>query len=302
MNDIKQRALRALFDRYFSWRLEEMVAPRYPVVLDYPIAPRPRYGEGAPPHPELVRMLAQGDARYAAALAGLNPFRAALARIPDRQDGAEPGWDNGYFSGMDAIALYGLIAARRPARLLEVGSGNSTRFARRAIRDHGLDTRITSIDPAPRADIDLLCDEVVRAGFETADPALAGTLAPGDFLFIDNSHRVFQNSDATVFFLEWLPRLATGVIVHIHDIFLPYDYPGAWVKRHYSEQYLLATWLLGGAAGLEILLPVAYVDRHASLGAQCAAQWDQPPFSVGIARTRGLTGGYAGTSFWLRKT
>src|SRR5260370_713340 len=79
---------------------------------------------------------------------------------------------NIYFSALDAIALYGLLGLRKPSRYLEVGSGNSTMFARRAIRDLGLGTQITSIDPQPRAEIDALCDRVVRTRLEEFDLAL----------------------------------------------------------------------------------------------------------------------------------
>ena len=92
-------------------------------------------------------------------------------------------------------------------------------------------TKITSIDPYPRAEIDRLSQVIVRKPFESlkADQTLAD-LEAGDMLFIDNSHRVLPNSDATVFFLEWLPKLADGVIVQIHDIYLPWDYPPKHVR------------------------------------------------------------------------
>jgi hypothetical protein len=77
----------------------------------------------------------------------------------------------------------------------------------------------------------------------------------GDILFFDGSHRTFTNSDVTVFFLETLPRLPPGVIVHIHDIFLPADYPPEWNKRMFSEQYILAAMLLGKAPAFRTLLP-----------------------------------------------
>ena len=67
---------------------------------------------------------------------------------------ATPTWENGWFPALDAVTLYGLVATRNPRWYVEVGSGNSTRFVRRAIRDHGLRTRILSIDPGPRAEID----------------------------------------------------------------------------------------------------------------------------------------------------
>ena len=85
------------------------------------------------------------------------------------------------FSSMDAVALYGMSSEFRPQRFVEVGSGYSTKFARRAIHDHSLRTRITSIDPAPRAEIDKLCDCVIRRPLEELDLSVFDELEPGIF-------------------------------------------------------------------------------------------------------------------------
>ena len=117
------------------------------------------------------------------------------------------------------------------------GSGDAAKFARRAIQDHGLPTYLTSIDPQPRASIDRSCDRVVRSPLEEVDQQFA-ELQAGDFLFIDSSHRTFTNSDVTILFMNLLPRLRDGVVVHLHDIFWPFDYPPEWNDRYSSEQYL----------------------------------------------------------------
>ena len=138
-----------------------------------------------------------------------------------------------YFSSLDAVALYSMLFEFRPKRFVEVVSGCSAKFARRAIDDHSLQSRITSIDPAPRAEIDRLCDSVIRRPLEELDLSIFDDLEPGDFLFIDSSHRTFSNSDVTVVFMDVLPRLRTGVIVHFHDIFWPYDYLPEWADQYY---------------------------------------------------------------------
>ena len=144
------------------------------------------------------------------------------------------------FAPFDSAALYTLVGHYEPRIYLEIGSGITTGFARRPIRDHGLNTRIVSIDPQPRAAIDAICDEVIRDGLETCDLTLFDALEPGDILFLDGSHRVFMNSDVTVFMIDVLPRLKTGVVVHVHDITLPWDYPGMFVNWALSEAYILA--------------------------------------------------------------
>ncbi len=191
-------------------------------------------------------------------------FMSNLKSIPIEQpaDNTEPFWGNPYFSPFDSLILYSLIAQKNPAIYMEIGSGNSTKYVRRAIKDHQLDTKIISIDPYPRAEIDSICDENIRMRAEAVPIEKFLTLKCGDILFIDNSHRSFQNSDVTVFFTEILPNLKAGVIYGIHDIFLPCDYPETWTMRFYNEQYLLMSYLLGGAGGDEILFPVAYMSHN----------------------------------------
>ena len=182
---------------------------------------------------------------------------------------------NEWFPAFDAVSLYGFIATRQPRRLIEIGSGNSTLFARRAIVDHRLATRIVSIDPAPRAEVDAICDEVLRCPLEEMPLGFFEGVSDGDMVFFDGSHRALQNSDATVFFTEILPMLPVGTLVGVHDIALPFDYPAAWLNRWYSEQYLLACWLLGGEH-LRVELPVGYASHSPSLHATLRPLWDDP--------------------------
>jgi predicted O-methyltransferase YrrM len=146
---------------------------------------------------------------------------------------------NNWFPPFDGASLYGLIAERSPRRYIEIGSGMSTRFARQAINDLNLQTRITSIDPHPRADIDRLCDEVVRSRMEEVSREFWEGIGPEDLIFVDNSHRSFPNPDVTVFFSEVMPAFRPGTTWGMHDIFLPWDYPDEWRHRFYNEQYLL---------------------------------------------------------------
>ncbi len=205
----------------------------------------------------------------------------------------DPEWDTVWLPAFDAIMLYSLVAEGRPALYVEVGSGTSTKFVRRAIQDGGLSTRIVSVDPQPRAEVDTLCDEVIRQRIEDVDlAALVGRLQAGDVVFVDNSHRAFQNSDATVCLVELLPALPAGVAFGVHDICLPYDYGSWFLDFFYSEQYLLAAYLLGGAAGDQILMPTYYAYRSPEYGPLLARAMALP--AIPVAR-RG------GSSFWLLK-
>ena len=274
--------------------MNDNVEPHWKVMLDHPVRPIFRWGYGRPAHPELYSLIAGGRSRYKEMLESCMKWSDAFDAIsPTYASETEPYWGCGWMSPLELMALYSLVASNRPKRYVEVGSGCSTTFARRAIQDNKLDTRIISIDPEPRAGIDAICDEVKRVPLEELDLTLFEQVSAGDVVFIDGSHRSFTNSDATVAVLEVLPRLKPGVIVGFDDIYLPDDYPPDWWTRFYSEQYLLAAWLLGGCHGLEIILPIAFALKDPELGAVVKQLLDRPTFT-------GL--GKFGNSFWMRKT
>ena len=244
-------------------------------IEDPPVA-GPRWGHGRPPHARLVETLGAHEEAYRRNLDLLAGLRDDLARIdPGPADGPEPSWRNRWLPALDAAAIYGFVRTRAPARYLEVGSGMSTRFAARAIRDGALSTRIMSIDPHPRSDVEELCERSIRRPLETLDLGVFDELGAGDVLFVDGSHRALTNSDATVFFLDVLPSLRPGVLVGIHDILLPDDYLPEWAELHWSEQYLMAAWLLGGGEGLELQLASHYVTAHSDLHTILDPLWDE---------------------------
>jgi hypothetical protein len=242
-------------------RVHEQVRRGDPaLILEYTLDLRPRWTSG---HPNrfLDELIATGRVQYQSALRSFVEYRADYERIPmTASDAKTPSWTNGWIAPLDSSSLYGFLARQNPSQYIEVGSGTTTKFARRAIEDHGLRTRIVSIDPHPRHEIDLLCDEVVRRRLEDVDPKFWNRVDSETVLFVDGSHRCLTNSDVTVFFLDVLPGVAPGCLIGIHDIWLPYDYPEDFAVRLYSEQYMLGALLVGDAGRkLEIVLPTAYV-------------------------------------------
>lgn len=192
--------------------------------------------------------------RLAAVKTGFNPRSFPNSDL----DGITPYFPNGFFGPMDSVVLSGMLATCKPRRYVEIGSGNSTRVARWTINEHQLATTITCIDPEPRKAIDRLADEIVPQGLlQTSTDALA-TLAENDILFFDGSHLAFSGTDCQRFFLEILPALPVGVYVHVHDIFLPDDYPPRITNRFYNEQQLVAAFLYGNR-DFEVVLPVHYL-------------------------------------------
>ena len=264
------------------------------LTIDYPINPVPRWGYGKPPHPQLYEIINRKRDIFKYHLMSFLKFKDNFHQIPKNssdEKSTEPNWINNFLPGLDSIALYGFLCNLNSETYIEIGSGNSTKFARKAIKDHNLKTKITSIDPYPRNEIDLICDNCIRTPLETLDLEFFSELNDGDILFVDNSHRLFTNSDVSVVFLEVLPILSTGVFVQFHDIFLPYDYPSQWNSRYYSEQYMLAAYLLAKGDLFEIVLPNSFISNDAELSGIMTPIWTDQYFNN--VETHG-------GSFWIK--
>ena len=214
---------------------------------------------------QLAEWFAHDVPRYRNLLSAIRERAAEMAIGVDYEFGPEtlprPAWVGTAYGMLDALFLMHFVQTLKPRTFLEIGSGISTAFARHAADAVSHDMKIVSIDPEPRAAIDAICDEVIRAPLEGCDTSVFERLEPNDIVFLDGSHRSFMNSDVTVFFIEVLPRLKPGVVVHIHDISLPYDYP-PWAKNWYwNEQYMLAVYLMGHMKRVSVLAPTAYISK-----------------------------------------
>jgi len=215
-------------------------------------------------------------------LAWIEDLAEDLERI-----GAEPPpaprWHQDWFPRLDAAAAYAIVRMTRPRRIVEVGSGHSTRFLARAVRDGSLGTQITAVDPQPRASIRGLALDWRAHPVQAADPALFGSLEASDILFIDSSHQAKPGSDVEFLLGEALPRLAKGVRIHFHDIFLPDDYPDTWAWRRYNEQQAVAALLADGYAA-------EFSSHQAASGSL-----------TGVLARLPLAPGAKESSLWLRK-
>lgn len=172
-------------------------------------------------------------------------------------------FNNGMFDGVDALVLYCMVRHFRPKMIIEVGSGYSTFVSAKAsLRNRN--TKLMCIEPYP--------NETLKQGFpgltelitkkvEDIDLDFFSRLESGDILFIDTSHVIKIGGDVNFLYLEVIPRLKKGVIVHIHDIFFPKEYPKSWVLdeyRFWTEQYLLQAFLAFNTA-FEILFCNSYM-------------------------------------------
>ena len=279
-------------------QLFKALSPRFQTVnLEYKVNPKPRFGHGQPPHGQLLKIVEKNRKGYELVIQKILSHKKEIQSIKRRGEETnenEPVWNNDFLPGLDIAALFSLIREYKPKNYIEIGSGNSTLVSKKAI-DHELDTKITSIDPYPRASIDSLADKVIRQPIEDLDNLsfIHDELEANDILFIDNSHRCLPNSDVTVCFLEILPKLKSGVIVHVHDIYIPFDYPQFMCDRFYSEQYMLASFLLANPEKYQVLFPNYFVSEDEALKEQLAPLWDHANMK-GVERHGG--------SFWIKIT
>lgn len=272
-----------------------IINPSYQkLFLEYKVDFIPRYGHGKPPHNLLYNIISRNRENYSALLDRMLSHTETFHSIKDSKEEKDPlkiSFNNGYFPALDIFSLYTMLEVYRPERYIEIGSGNSTKVAFKAKSELSLKTEISSIDPMPRASIDQLADKVIRKPFEDIDHSFLNQLKANDILFIDNSHRILPNSDSMVFFMEIFPMLPPGVIVHIHDIYLPYDYPQFMSDRYYSEQYGLAMYLMANPDKYETLLPCFFISEDKQLSTKIDSLFNHPALQTGERH---------GGSYWLR--
>ncbi len=223
--------------------------------------------------------------RFRDFLAEMDGNELFFKRIDRSETG--PTFDSRFLSALDACVVYTGISSFKPKRVLEVGSGNTTHFITRAIDDHGLDTQVTCIDPHPRREIAELDVTFERRVLEPSDVERIADLEAGDVLFIDSSHFMQQGFDVDILFNRGFPALRKGVIVHVHDVFLPYGYPTGWEWLRFNEQLALVGWVVSGY--FDTLFATQYVWRDMSDELNNVCRSIRP----------GLRGD--GGSLWLRK-
>jgi hypothetical protein len=204
-------------------------------------------------------------------------------------------WDNVLYGPVESEILHAMVRRSKPRRIVELGSGFTSLIIAAACRlnaSQGPRPRYACFDPFPR--------DFVRNGIGGMDSleAVGATEVPqdefdalddGDILFIDTTHTVKIGSDVNRLMLEVLPTLRPGVLVHVHDIFLPYEYPRGFFESqcYWQEQYLLQA-LLAENPNFEVLLPAAAVARERPDLISALMPWHQPPFGPG--------------AFWIRRT
>ncbi len=179
-------------------------------------------------------------------------FSKELENIPQEKPKAlQFYFNNGQFGAGDAEYWYQLIRLKRPRKIFEVGSGNSTLMAIKAIRtnqkeDPDYKCKHVCIEPYERPWLEETGVSVIRKTIEDVEVTFFSELDENDILFIDSSHIIRPEGDVLFEYLNLLPTLNKGVIVHVHDIFSPRNYLNQWLVdevRFWNEQYLLEAFL-----------------------------------------------------------
>lgn len=246
------------------------------------------------------RALGALDLNVGVQLEQLKKFTYAheLLRIPEA--GAGTGnfyYLNEYFGPGDAEYLYSMVRFFKPARMIEIGSGFSTLIAGKAMEanakdDESYTCEYTCIEPYESGWLEEAGFRVLRQRVEDVDIGLFQSLRAGDFLFIDSSHVIRPQGDVLYEFLEVLPALHSGVVVHVHDIFTPKDYPDKWIReetRFWNEQYLLEAFLSFNGK-FEVIGALNFLKHHypGELSAACPILKKHMPSAEPA-------------SFWMRK-
>lgn len=201
--------------------------------------------------------------------------------------------NNGFFESVDGEILYCMIRHFKPRRIFEIGSGNSTYLSAQAVRENGRPCELVAFEPHPETALRAGVPEpsrLVRTKVQDVPVQEFERLEENDILFIDSSHVLTIGSDVQVEILEILPRLKKGVLVHLHDVFIPSEYPKSWVLENHlfwTEQYLLQAFLTFNNA-FEVLWAASYMHlKHPDVLEQHFSSYQRQDRWPG--------------SFWMRK-
>jgi predicted O-methyltransferase YrrM len=224
-------------------------------------------------------------------------------------------YNNGFFETIDAEIAYCLVRHYKPRRIVEVGGGYSSRVMAAALdmnlKLDGVRAELVTIDPYPdRFPQKALSDRVhlITQNIQDVDLDIFLTLQSGDFLFLDSSHVVGIGSDVVREYLEIVPRVAAGVLIHAHDIFIPGDYPREAVLHNlafWSEQYLLQALLMFNH-DFEVLWGSSYMQSRAHTALERAfPHWQHSYRNMPKGKRRFLPTRDGErvwpSSFWMRK-
>ena len=168
-----------------------------------------------------------------------------------REMGGHPGYysNNDQYGEGDAFVLSGILSLVQPRRIIEVGAGFSTAVMYETLPKLNNLESITIIEPYPERLHSLIelneSMTLIPGLLQDVNRSIFEQLEENDVLFIDSSHVAKSGSDVMLYLFEIFPILKSGVWVHIHDMFWPFEYPKNWIAegRSWNELYMLSAWL-----------------------------------------------------------
>lgn len=225
---------------------------------------------------------------------------AAWNSLANRSSASKPNLfalGNDYFDCVDAEILFAMVRRFKPRRIYEIGSGYSTLLAKEAVQENRKQNSAyvcehVAIDPFPADFLNMGndCLKLVPERIQDIPLRMFEDLKKNDILFVDSSHILAIGSDVRFAYLEILPRLNPGVLVHLHDIFLPAEYPKEWVLGHHrfwNEQYIFQAFLTYNSE-FEVLWAGHYMHlNHPDLLREKIPSYRYPTYNP--------------TSFWIRR-
>lgn len=256
-------ARRYLFNLFQRFGLHITGDHFYEIIPDTRLVAR-QYSDAPRPLPGIDWQFAACEARSLRLLKAYGPeFKKHSTRFGFREV-------NSYFRGVDALMLYVTLRELRPERVVEIGQGFSTRLTLAALEQNALETgtrpSFTSVDPHQRfdganvpANVSL---ELIQSQLQDVD--IKPLMENCGMLFVDSSHVYKFGSDVAFELTTLYPQLPPNTLLHIHDIFSPFDYPRDWMvdaKRFWNEQYALECFLMFNSA-FEVFLPVHSLLRQ----------------------------------------
>jgi len=213
-------------------------------------------------------------------------------------------YNNNFYESGDAEMLYSMVRHFKPKKVIEIGCGYSTRLIKCALdknRQEGVTAEQICIEPYEVPWLEQVgVDKVIRSKVEDIEMSLFDELEENCLLFIDSSHTLRTGGDVYIEYLHILPRLQKGVIIHIHDVFLPFDYPKQWVvshRRFWTEQYLVQAFLAFNPE-FEILAALRYLASYhfEEFAAVCPVFARQPERRMAHEAVT-----VSPSSFWIRR-
>ena len=255
INNIRKRVLGTDLDRIEIFELAEKHDIHVtPVHFYHPIPDIQNINEEVYDHVKNISGINFREEAQLSLLQEFSEYSNELKIIPNDFTGDESEfyYNNEFFGQMDSIVYYSVIRKFKPKKIIEVGSGFSTMIASKASLKNE-DTSIISIEPYPNSILKKglpNLSELIKKPIQEIPINKFKELEKNDILFIDSSHLSQVGSDVNYLFLEIIPELKKGVIIHIHDFFYPYEYPKQWIKERkifWNEMYLVQAFLIGNS-------------------------------------------------------